>query len=105
MFHDPDNDGVANLVEYAQGTNPSDKTSQAASVIRKATNDQIELVVPFTTDDPEITWVLEQSHDLINWTALAAQDAIQTETDLRFRIDRPASQVYLRVRFTLSAAR
>ena len=55
-------------------------------------------------DDPDITWILEQSSNLINWTVLTPQDTIQTETELRLRIDRPASQVYLRVRLTLSVS-
>ena len=101
---DPDDDGVANLIEYAQGTDPLAKTSQAASLISKASDNQIELIVPFTTDDPDINWILEQSSNLINWTVLTPQDTIQTETELRLRIDRPASQVYLRVRLTLSVS-
>ncbi|MCH1507256.1 MAG: lamin tail domain-containing protein [Verrucomicrobiales bacterium] len=101
---DPDDDGVANLIEYAQGTDPLAKTSQAASLISKASDNQIELIVPFTTDDPDITWILEQSSNLINWTVLTPQDTIQTETELRLRIDRPASQVYLRIRLTLSVS-
>ena len=101
---DPDDDGVANLIEYAHGTDPLAKTSQAASLISKASDNQIELIVPFTTDDPDITWILEQSSNLINWTVLTPQDTIQTETELRLRIDRPASQVYLRVRLTLSVS-
>ena len=99
---DPDNDGVANLIEYAQGTDPSDKTSQAASLINTASDNQIELIVPLTTNDPAVTWTLEQSSDLISWSILAAQDTVQTGTGLRLRIDRPTSQVYLRVRFLLS---
>ena len=99
---DPDNDGIANLIEYVQGTDPSDSTSHATSLIRKASDTQIELVIPFTIDDPEITWVVEQSSNLNAWSVLTPQDATQTDTNLQLRIERPMSQIYLRVRFLLA---
>ena len=54
---------------------------------------------PLTEDDVDLGITLFTDETVCQYIG-----GTQTETEIRLRIDRPMAQVYLRVRFTLSAA-
>lgn len=68
---DPDGDGVANILEYALGTNPTTPASAAAPVGElSGGNYVVRYTRPTSTTD--VTYTVQQSTDLLTWTNVAS---------------------------------
>ena len=111
---DPDGDGVANLVEYATATNPTNKTS-AARLEGLGTNGGFAVRFP-RADADDLTWVVERTAGISahpSWETLATKEGSQpwsgpaaveeTDTGLGKLVlvhdpDSSAAQHYLRLR-------
>ena len=65
---DPDHDGVANLLEYAMGTNPNSAASNGMPTLGTAAG---KLTLTFTRARSDTTYTVEASSDLISWSTLA----------------------------------
>ncbi len=76
---DPDGDGVANLMEYAMGTNPTNKSSIAKLQCRFTNG---FLVVQFPRANvPDVTWRVERATALSNaWQSIATKQGAQNWT-------------------------
>lgn len=67
---DPDGDGVANLLEYALGSQPTSGASQQAPVLgttATAGQEYLSLQVPWNSSATDLTFTVEVSDDLVNW--------------------------------------
>lgn len=99
---DPDRDGLANLAEFALGTDPGSFTPPPA-----ATLDGEFLTLGWTRPKgrPEAVTLAETSGDLIEWSAAEIEiiDETATTDTLRARVPRPPPQsggpLFLRLRF------
>jgi predicted esterase len=70
---DPDRDGVTNLAEYGLGTDP---LSASSANLPQVTNVSDHLRIQFDRIEPaDVTYVVEASDDLTNWTAIATRPA------------------------------
>ncbi|MDA0848432.1 MAG: SUMF1/EgtB/PvdO family nonheme iron enzyme [Verrucomicrobia bacterium] len=77
---DPDNDGVANLLEYAQNLDPNDGTDGATGLGIETSGGAPSLLYRKNTDATDVNYQIEQTDDLSapNWQAaeLGAQTII-----------------------------
>jgi hypothetical protein len=75
---DPDGDGLSNLLEYALSSNPTD----SASNNRPAPSlDATSLSLTYTKNlaAGDLTYTIEQSTDLTNWTPVTTTDQVLTD--------------------------
>jgi hypothetical protein len=105
---DPDGDGIANILEYALGTDPllADNTPWLAVHFEAETPDSLPLpTVRWLRPRPlaDLWWVLESSPDLVRWLPLAsdggsptpqAADLLPLSEDLLL----PADAAFIRLR-------
>jgi hypothetical protein len=80
---DPDADGLANLLEYALGSNP--QAANASGVVVDTTTGALRLTAPKVATSTDITYLVEASGDMVNWTASGTTIAINTATQLQVR--------------------
>ncbi len=108
---DTDNDGLANLLEYALGGNPRDPSDRPAPAWRDGG-------FHFRHDPtlPDIHWLVESSDDLVHWQPAASGEpgqpleaapgfSLTTSGDASEAILHPDSapgRIFLRLRITLS---
>jgi len=92
---DDDGDGYSNLLEYALGMSPTTggDVNLASSVMDVSGQKYLQLSVNRTLVRPGITWSLERSADMVNWSS--ATSAVITDT---------ASQLVLRDTLPLTGA-
>ena len=70
---DPDNDGIANLLEYAYNTDPDVYNNNPFTA--NLAGQQFQLHFPRNTSATDITYVLQSSTTLTNWIALETYTA------------------------------
>ena len=73
---DPDGDGLANLLEYAFGSDPL-RADEAApvSAARSGAPSRLAITFPHPADRPDLTLTVESSHDLATWIPIARRTA------------------------------
>jgi hypothetical protein len=76
---DPDQDGLANLLEYALGLDP--KTADASPLSARIESGQFTLTYARSQTAPDVVLVLETSADLVHWSADPAQFAPLASVD------------------------
>jgi hypothetical protein len=80
---DPDNDGIANLIEYALGTVPNSAASRSVPVLATAGD---RLTLRFHRAGGDLTYIVEAGSDLTSWPPVAinpgtvGQDVTVTDT-------------------------
>ena len=104
---DPDGDGLANLLEYALGKNPNAADLATGMPTLSTTNvsgsDHLTLTVPKNSSASGLTYIVETSSDLVNWTSGEGHTVIVSEngTSLVVRTHAPLStqpRQFLRLR-------
>lgn len=102
---DDDGDGYSNLLEYALGANPSSMAdiSQSTAVAEASGQKYMQLSLSRTLIRPSLTWSLERSADMVNWTAATSAVITDTASELVLRDTLPLSgneKRFIRVRVT-----
>lgn len=77
---DPDQDGIANLAEYALGLDPRTADPLAANVVADTAAGYLRLSVTRNPDATDVALAVEVSADLVNWAGAEDVD-IDTELD------------------------
>ena len=77
---DPDQDGIANLAEYALGLDPNTAGTLAANVEVDTAGGYLRLSVTRNPDATDVALAVEVSADLVNWADVEDVD-IDTEAD------------------------
>ena len=73
---DPDEDGRANLLEYAQATNPNDAAADPLAMRAMVEGDVFQVVVRVRKDDPTLSVEVESSSSLMG-TAWVVGDFLE----------------------------
>ncbi len=75
---DDDNDGKTNEYEYYFGLDPtgSDDTTQSPKITENSGNPAVEHTA--RTDNPAVTYAVEKSDDLVNWSPAAGTEVSNT---------------------------
>ena len=102
---DDDGDGYSNLLEYALGANPSSMADirQATAIAEASGQKYMQLSLSRTLIRPSLTWSLERSADMVNWTAATSAVITDTASELVLRDTLPLSgneKRFIRVRVT-----
>jgi hypothetical protein len=102
---DDDGDGYSNLLEYALGANPSSMAdiSQSTAVAEASGQKYIQIALSRSLIRPSLTWSLERSADMVNWTAATSSVITDTASQLVLRDTLPLSgneKRFIRVRVT-----
>ena len=74
---DKDNDGLANLLEYACATNPNTSTPPPQTANRNGAN--IEFIYTKNKSANDVTYTVEWSDDLITWSTVGITSSILTD--------------------------
>ena len=72
---DPDADGLANLQEYAFGSNPNNGGSVVRPEVGNA-GGYLTIAVPRSTNATDVTYVVESGGDLLTWSPLTNLSAV-----------------------------
>lgn len=74
---DPDSDGLCNLIEYALGTSPVSAASKKNPVPGTSGN---FLTLTFQRAQPDVSYIVEGSSDLVSWAAIATDPGTVGQT-------------------------
>ena len=100
VAEDPDEDGYVNLVEFAFGTSPLERSDIPKVTVRKQ-GESLELAHP-KTSERQVEITLESSPDLLAWDPVETVDREDGVSEVTLRSFPPASvQLYLRLRVSL----
>jgi hypothetical protein len=102
---DSDGDGLMNLLEYAIGTNGTVRNANPQVVQLTSVNTQqyLRLTIPKNPAATDVTFVVEASSDLVNWSSLGLNVETDTSTQLVVRDNVPVGpdmKRFMRVRVT-----
>ena len=102
---DDDGDGYSNLLEYALGANPSAMAdiSQSTAVAEASGQKYMQIALSRSLIRPSLTWSLERSADMVNWTAATSSVITDTASQLVLRDTLPLSgneKRFIRIRVT-----
>ena len=100
---DADNDGLANLIEYALGSLPASAASATSPTVRM---NGANLEMTFTKLQSDVTYLSEVSGDLVNWTTnttdVTPAGSQPGVTEVRDNVaSTGASQRFIRLRVTM----
>jgi hypothetical protein len=102
---DDDGDGYSNLFEYALGANPTTMADirQSTEVAEASGQKYIQIALSRSLIRPGLTWSLERSADMVNWTTAASSVITDTSSQLVLRDTLPLNgneKRFIRVRVT-----
>jgi hypothetical protein len=102
---DDDGDGYSNLLEYALGANPKSAADirQSTAIAEVTGQKYMQISLSRTLIRPSVTWSLERSVDMVNWTAATSSVITDTAAELVLRDTLPLSgneKRFIRVRVT-----
>lgn len=102
---DDDSDGYSNLLEYALGANPSSMAdiSQSTAVAEASGQKYMQIALSRSLIRPGLTWSLERSADMVNWTAATSSVITDTASQLVLRDTLPLNgneKRFIRIRVT-----
>jgi Zn-dependent metalloprotease len=102
---DDDGDGYSNLFEYALGANPTSMADirQSTEVAEASGQKYIQIALSRSLIRPGLTWSLERSADMVNWTAATSSAIVDTSSQLVLRDTLPLNgneKRFIRVRVT-----
>ncbi len=102
---DDDGDGYSNLFEYALGANPTSMADirQSTEVAEASGQKYIQIALSRSLIRPGLTWSLERSADMVNWTAASSSVILDTSSQLVLRDTLPLNgneKRFIRVRVT-----
>jgi Zn-dependent metalloprotease len=102
---DDDGDGYSNLLEYALGANPSSMAdiSQSTAVAEASGQKYMQIALSRSLIRPGLTWSLERSADMVNWTAATSSVITDTASQLVLRDTLPLNgneKRFIRIRVT-----
>ena len=102
---DDDGDGYSNLLEYALGANPKSAADirQSTAVAEVTGQKYMQISLSRTLIRPSVTWSLERSVDMVNWTVATSSVITDTAAELVLRDTLPLSgneKRFIRVRVT-----
>jgi len=66
--NDYDGDGLANLMEYALGGNPTNQTDTGTAPFLISTNGSLLFIYPKRCDNVNLVYTIQASTNLVNWT-------------------------------------
>lgn len=102
---DDDGDGYSNLLEYALGANPSSMADirQLTAVAEVTGQKYLQVSMSRSLVRPGLTWSLERSADMVNWTAASSAVITDSATELTLRDTLPLNgneKRFIRMRVT-----
>lgn len=102
---DDDGDGYSNLLEYALGANPASAADirQTTAIAEASGQKYMQISLSRALIRPNLTWSLERSADMVNWTAATSTVVTDTSAELVLRDTLPLSgneKRFIRVRVT-----
>jgi Zn-dependent metalloprotease len=102
---DDDGDGYSNLLEYALGANPksADDIRQTTAIAEAAGQKYLQISLTRSLLRPGLTWSLERSADMANWTAATSSVVTDTSSELVLRDTLPLTgneKRFIRIRVT-----
>lgn len=102
---DDDGDGYSNLLEYALGANPKSAAdiTQTTAIAEAAGQKFLQVSLSRSLIRPSLTWSLERSADMTNWTAATSAVITDTASELVLRDTLPLNgneKRFIRVRVT-----
>lgn len=100
---DDDGDGYTNLFEYALGASPNSPADirQQTAVADVSGQKYLQVSLSRSLVRPGLTWSLERSADMVNWTTATSSVITNTATELTLRDSLPLSgneKRFIRVR-------
>ena len=102
---DDDGDGYSNLFEYALGAGPTTASDirQVTAVAEVTSQKYLQVSMSRSLVRPGLTWSLERSADMVNWTAASSAVITDSATELTLRDTLPLNgneKRFIRVRVT-----
>ena len=99
---DPDQDGIENLMEYALDLGPNTPAPLSGRITSDLASDQyLRLTITKNPAATDLTYTVEVTSDLINWTTIDTVIEEDTRTTLRVRDTQPtttANRRFIRLR-------
>jgi hypothetical protein len=99
-----DGDFLSNAVQYALGLNPTMRDISSLPNPKLNENDQLEFSITkgqIAGSDPNLSYIVEVSANLGDWTTEGTEELANTNTELVVRYTGNAPEIYMRLKLVL----